>query len=273
MSWEPGAIKGCAEPVWTESGLPQLAVSGSMKLVSALDARSGVVSVVGAGGKKSTMYRLAEAIDRAVVTATVRIPPFESHVARVVVTDDPVRTILDASEDDWPLGLVPKIEREDRYLGYATELIDSMAEIEPVDTILVKADGARLRKFKAPDQREPQVPASSTVVVPVVSAHVIGQPLSDELVHRVDRVATLTGLSPGQIMTPEAVAAVLSSPDGGHKGVPDGATVIPLINMVDDDGLYRRARQVADSLLSHRAYRRVILTQLTAEQPVVEVVE
>ena len=39
-------------------------------------APDGVVAVVGAGGKKSTLYALAAGLDRSALTATVRIPPF-----------------------------------------------------------------------------------------------------------------------------------------------------------------------------------------------------
>lgn len=245
-----------------------------MDLVTALEATDGVVTVVGAGGKKSTMFRLSRSIDRAVVTATVTIPIFDERVAAMAVTDDPVGAVDDATADDWPLGVVPEPEpgRDDRYLGYDPAIIDELSDHPVPDTILVKADGARMRKFKAPKAGEPVIPSSSTVVVPVVSAHVIGEPLSSEYVHRIDKVGDLTGLSPGQIMPPEAIAEVIASPDGGHKHVPDGATVIPVINMVDDAGLAQRARAVANAILEGSHCRRVVLTRLTADDPVVEVI-
>lgn len=246
-----------------------------MDLVEALEATTGVIGVVGAGGKKSTMYRLAAAIDRAVVTATVRIPLFDGNVAEVVVTEEPLTALDAAGIDAWPLGLVPTREpdREDRYLGYDPETVDAIAGHEAVETVLVKADGARMRKFKAPGKDEPQLPSSTTVAVPVVSAHVIGEPLSEDYVHRVGRVSDLTGLCPGQIMTPEAVATVITSEAGGRKGVPTGASVIPVINMVDDAALTQRARGVATHVVEHPSIDRVVLTQLTADDPVVEVVE
>jgi ABC-type hemin transport system ATPase subunit len=45
-----------------------------------------VTAVVGAGGKKSTLYALAGELTRPVLTATVRIPPFEDRIERVVDT-------------------------------------------------------------------------------------------------------------------------------------------------------------------------------------------
>ena len=240
-----------------------------MELVDALEARSGVTCVVGAGGKKSTMAHLAGTLDRAIVTATVRIPIFDSWVDRVAVTEDPLEVVQSA--DAWPLGLVPERERSDRYRGYDRETIDELAGLDV--PLLVKADGARMRKLKAPNDREPRIPSSATTVVPIASAHVVGQPLEEERIHRVDRVATLTGRDPGETLRPSDVARVLASPDGGRKGVPEGATVVPVINMVDDEELEERAREVATAILERAPVPRVVLTELRSDDPLVDVLE
>jgi probable selenium-dependent hydroxylase accessory protein YqeC len=243
-----------------------------MDLVAALDAGDGVTCVVGAGGKKSTLYALADRIERAVVTATVRIPVFDGEVARVAVTEDPIAAAANADADDWPLGVVAERERADRYRGYDTATVDALAAADAADAVLVKADGARMRLFKAPGEREPQVPASADTVVPVASVHAVGKPLTEDHVHRVERVAALTGRDPGERIRPEDVATVLASPDGGQKGVPDDATVVPLVNMVDDADLEAAAREVAEEIRARADVSRVALTRLTDPDPVVDVV-
>ena len=239
-----------------------------MDLAEALCATDGICCFVGAGGKKTTMYTLARHADRAVVTATVRIPPFDAHVADVCVTTDPAAAIAQTS--DWPLGVVPAREGPDRYRGYEPEtlagLVDTVA-----DVILVKADGARMRKFKAPAEHEPQIPHTARIVVPIVSAHVIGRPLEETLVHRVDRVSSITGMQPGDELTPQAVAEVLASPSGGQQGVPEGATVVPLINMVDSEALRRRAESVASLIHEKADVPRVVLARMIDPDPLVAV--
>ena len=245
-----------------------------MNVVDALDAAEGTTCVVGAGGKKTTMAALAGRLDRAIVTATVRIPIFDEWAGRVVVTDDPVGTVgsaLDRSDaEEWPLGVVPEREREDRYRGYDPETIDRLGEFDV--PILLKADGARMRRFKAPDDHEPRLPASADTVVAVASVHVVGEPLSEELVHRVPEVSRITGLEPGDEITPAAVAAVLASDRGGRKDVPEGATYVPLLNMVDDAGLEANARAVAAELHDRLDVPRVVLAEMRADDPVVDVV-
>ncbi|MFP9193822.1 selenium cofactor biosynthesis protein YqeC [Natrialbaceae archaeon A-CW1-1] len=241
----------------------------SAPLVDTLEADRGVTCVVGAGGKKSTLYALANQLERAVVTATVRIPPFEEHVSTVRITDSP-QDALERTED-WPLGLVAADEG-DRYRGYEPSVIDDLAAQVDVP-ILVKADGARTRWLKAPNEREPQLPTSATTVVPIASVRAVGEVLDDRVVHRPEEVAAITGLEIGEHTRVEDVATILTSPDGGLKRVPDGATVIPLLNMADTPDLVATAREIGDLVCQHEAVSRVVITRLLEEEPVIDVLE
>lgn len=85
-----------------------------MELVEAIGGEGGVVCVVSAAGKRTTLYALANRVDRAAVTATVPIPIFD-----------------------------PKRERADRYRGYEPETITRLGETDSADAVLVKADDAK----------------------------------------------------------------------------------------------------------------------------------
>jgi probable selenium-dependent hydroxylase accessory protein YqeC len=240
-----------------------------MDLVDALSAR-GLVCTVGAGGKKTTCYTLAARLDRAVVTATVRIPVFDDRVARVAVTDDPVRAV--DGNTDWPLGLVPERHDEVRYAGYDTETVDRLAARTDLDAVLVKADGARNRLFKAPGDHEPQIPESADIVLAIASARIVGKPLTEEHVHRPELVAEVADIDPGDEMRPEHVARVLASERGGLKRVPEDATAIPVLNMCDDPDLTATAREAAERIHELADVPRVVLTRMDLGQ-VVDVVE
>ncbi|MFB6125877.1 MAG: selenium cofactor biosynthesis protein YqeC [Halolamina sp.] len=243
-----------------------------MDIADALDAREGTTCVVGAGGKKTTLYALADRLDRAVVTASVRIPIFDREVADVTVTDDPVAAVADADREAWPLGLVPERERSDRYRGYDAETVGAVG-VAHDGPVLVKADGARTRDFKAPSDREPQLPAGADTVVPIASVAAVGEPLDEATVHHPERVAALTDLEAGEEITPTAVATVLAAADGGLKDVPSNATVVALLNKVDDAEREALARKVADRLLARTdRVDRVVLAAMR-EPSVVDVVE
>lgn len=239
-----------------------------MELTEAVEAR-GVVCAVGAGGKKTLLYTLAQHVDRAVVTATVRIPIFDENVASVAVTDDPAGVVSETTT--WPVGVVPEREREDRYRGYDTECIADLAAAD-ADAVLVKADGARTRRVKAPGDHEPQIPDSADVVVPIASVRAVGEPLTEAVAHRPERVADLTGCSVGDEVSPADVATVLAHPEGGLKDVPPGATVVPLVNMADDAALVQTAIEVAEGVHERADVPRVVVTSLKVTDPVKTVV-
>lgn len=247
-----------------------------MDICEALRADSGVVAVVGAGGKKTTLYTLAaragDSTHQAVVTATVRIPIFDRHVEEVVVTDDPVAALERA--DAWPVGVVPEREGEDRYVGYDPEAIDDLAAADVADVVLVKADGARTREFKAPGDHEPQLPERTETVVPIASVQVVGKPLTAEHVHRPERVVAITDRDHGETIRTEDVAAVLASEHGGLKGVPDGAAVVPLLNKVDGATHRRNAEEIATTVLEQApSVNRVVLARMIDDDPVIQVLE
>jgi probable selenium-dependent hydroxylase accessory protein YqeC len=243
-----------------------------MELARALGAASGLVCVVGAGGKKSTLYALADRLDRAVVTATVRIPIFDDRVATVRVTERPVDAVRAAGPDEWPLGLVPERERSDRYRGYDPERVADLATGGKAEAVLVKADGARMRELKAPNDSEPRLPAATDTVLPIASLHAVGEPLTEAVVHRPDRVAAITGREIGDPIRPADVAATLASPAGGLKDAGD-ATVIPVLNKVDGPDLEAVAREIAAEIHERADVERVALTRLAAAEPLVDVVE
>ncbi|MWG35348.1 selenium cofactor biosynthesis protein YqeC [Halomarina oriensis] len=209
------------------------------------DDRTPVVSVVGAGGKKTTLWTLADRLP-AIVTASVRIPIFDDKMA-VAVTPDPVAALDE--HDDRPLGLVPERAAPDdpRYAGYENETVDAIAA-NVDDPVLVKADGARNREFKAPDEHEPQLPSSTTSVVALASVQVVGKPLTEEHVHRPELVADLADLAVGDTVEPIHVARVLASERGGRKDIPPNARVVPTLNKVDDEEWAAVARDVADAV-------------------------
>lgn len=223
-----------------------------MELADALELGDrALVAFVGAGGKKTAMNRLVEegtARGLAVgYTTTTHVPPPDLPIA----LSDPETLERVLEEHEPPVAFareeVEQPERADRKLrGFEPSVVDWTYRTRRYDWLLVKADGARRRGFKAPGPDEPALPRAATQVVPVVSVQVVGQPLTPEHVHRVDRVAAITGLEPGDIIDAEAVGTVLGSPEGGLKGVPEGATVTYLVNQADTPALAATARTVLE---------------------------
>jgi probable selenium-dependent hydroxylase accessory protein YqeC len=236
-------------------------------IVAAFEAHDGITAVVGAGGKKTLMRRLARALSTPVVTATVRIPPIAPWVATLAITDDPVGAVRAANE--WPVGVLAGTDGPDRRVGYPPSTVAAVGALG--HPVLVKADGARMRRLKAPGAAEPQVPDSAARVVWVGSVQVVGAPLSAESVHRPERVAAVTGRTLGDPLTVGDLAALATDPEGGRKSVPPEADYIVCLNMVDDADHLRVAQAVAERIMDATSDVRVVLTSLIADDPVVAV--
>lgn len=247
-----------------------------MPLLDALHARSGVICMVGAGGKKSTMYRLAQAHKgRVAVTTTVHIPPFPEWLdPDPVVADEPdlEARVLERAPRRTPLAYATRTDKPGRFGGVGPATVARLHAQAPFDVTLVKADGARRRQLKGPGGRQPIVPEETATVVLAVSARTVGAPLDPRLAHYVDEIAELLGVRPGSVLGPQHVAQTLAAYlEGGW--LPRGARVVPLINMAEDRGTREAARAVAEALLE-RAPRveQVVVAHVLGDEPLVAVV-
>jgi probable selenium-dependent hydroxylase accessory protein YqeC len=251
-------------------------LSGHESLLDLLEARSGIVCAVGAGGKKSLLQHLATTHPgRVALTATVFTTYFQERLGFAVVIDedaqlparvaslDPTQNVAYACPGDKPgrrAGVsAATVERIHRECGFAATY--------------VKADGARMRMIKAPADDEPALPSGCTTVVPILSARAIGEPLTSVIAHRVERIGQVTGLRENEVITAERVGRLLASPDGMMKAI-GPRRVVPVINMVDDDSREVLARQAAEVALGlSDRFDRVILACLArSDAPLVAVV-
>ncbi len=245
-------------------------------LVELLGATSGMVCAVGAGGKKTTLYHLAERHGgRVGLTCTVPHAPFPSSLPgpAVVAAEEEIaaKVIAAAGKNRLVAFALPPVKKA-RYGGLSLELVDEIHRRAAFDVLLVKADGARMRWIKAPNAEEPAIPRGTTTVIPVVSARALGAALDAQSAHRPERVAAVTGARPGERITPTHVGRLLSSEDGALRGCV-GVTVVPVINMVDNEGRRAGASEAARIALELTdRFDRVVLTSHRRDDPLVDVV-
>lgn len=254
--------------------------AGARDLLDALGAVAGVVCAVGAGGKKATLYRLAEAhrilgSARVGYTATVMMaaPPAGLFGAPLLGAGDALaRDLAAALAQRRVIAYAAPSSKPGRLGGLLPEQVARLHAELGFSATLVKADGARMRLIKAPAEDEPVLPPGATTVLPVVSARAIGRPLSAATAHRLERVCRITGAVAGEALAPIHVARLLAAADGALQRT-GSAAVVPVINMVDDAAARGAAREAArQALAMTRRFERIALTSMTAVQPLVEIV-
>ena len=243
-----------------------------ISLAEALRIQPGdVVSFVGGGGKTTSILRLADELTaaglRVVTTTSTHIAEEQIHFFPAYIHPGEMASLgkyLDRYGQCLVAGLP---DGKGRVFNIPTELIDSLKTRADVDCILIEADGSKSRPFKAPAAHEPVVLGMTTVLVPIVGMNCIGKPLDETTVHRPEIVAFLANSLIGDPITPEMVARVLSHTDGGAKGLPAGARLVPLLNKVDT-GDMRTAGAIAEKLLAYPIVDSVIVGSMDREPPV-----
>jgi probable selenium-dependent hydroxylase accessory protein YqeC len=244
-------------------------------LIDIFEANSGIVSCVGAGGKKTTMFRLAEAHSgRVGITATAHIEFFPKSLdATTYIADE--EELLDAIRNDnvsKVIAFAKPSKRFGRRAGISMESVQSFKEAGEFNLLVIKADGARGRFVKAPAEHEPAIASCSDTVIPILSAKVIGLPLNDEIAHRVDNISNVTHLNEGEEIKSIHIARLLTSDNGALKNT-GNSKIIPLINMVDDSELEKGAREAAiEALQMTDRFDSVVLAAMKKAQPIVDVI-
>jgi len=202
-------------------------------------ADGGIVSLVGAGGKTSLMFRLAHELsaagDSVLTTTTTKIwIPSKDQSAQVIVSSareiilEKARQIL--SDALHFTAAAQELSSLKKLKGFKAKFIDDLWVSGLFRWILVEADGAAGRSLKAPAKHEPVIPILSKRVVGIIGMDAVGKPLNKTWVFRPEIFSDLTGLKAGQPITPGVIATMLMHPKGIMKGCPDGVDQMVFLN-------------------------------------------
>lgn len=229
----------------------------SYRNISEIDGltEGGVVSFVGAGGKTSCMFRLAEEAakkkHKVLTTTTTRILVPEPSQSLHVFTSQTVKQLVKVLEGEFAGAFhVTAAKSSDGYklAGYSVLQVDELADKGMFDWLLVEADGAAGKPLKAPAAHEPVVPERSRAVVGVIGLDCVGKIFNEGRVHRHRIYARITGLCPGQPISPISIARLICHPSGLFKGSPSGAERIVFLNKVDTIERGKPAQNIIDEV-------------------------
>lgn len=255
-----------------------------MKLRDAFEiGRNEIVSVVGGGGKTTFMFILAREL------TGESIPVVTTTTTKLIEKEPSIHGspfLLIESDEEKLVHLLPDRLREYGHItvaagtlpgpgkleGISPNTVDKIAALK-IGDIIIEADGARHKPVKAPSENEPVIPASTTLVVPVIGIDALGARLNDDEAFRPEIISRLTGLIPEEQITGDDIATLVTHPEGIAKGAPPGAKIIPLLNKVSGENI-SAARDTAQRILSkrHPQIHKVVLGNMHSISPVVEVI-
>lgn len=204
------------------------------------------IAFVGAGGKTTTMYRLADKFalrgKRVIVTTSTHI-----------LKDENFQEIEYAKELKFP-GSDFSVSRrflsvgrdEGRKIGsLALEEIDKLRDY--ADIVLVEADGAKRLPLKLPREGEPQIPASCDLVFVCAGLDCIGKHLRD-CCFRHEYAKALFGWEPQRRVYEEDLAALLCDERAGLKCI-EKRDIVFVLNKADDLRMLELAYRVRSCII------------------------
>ncbi len=243
-----------------------------MNLADALRlGNTGRMALVGAGGKTSAMFTAAIALSRrktamgpVLLTTTTHLALEQCSLADshfVIDTPDEVTAIAWQLQSGVVLFTGAQL-KDGRIAGPRPDALETLHDLAKGRgwPLLIEADGSRLHPLKAPAENEPAIPDWVDQVLVCAGLNGLGRPLIADWVHRPEIYAQLSGLIPGEPVTPEGVIRVLAHPAGGLKAIPSQARRSVLLNQADTPEKQAVARRIAEQLLDH--YDQVIISSL-----------
>jgi molybdenum cofactor cytidylyltransferase len=230
---------------------------------------SGVprLAFAGAGGKTTALFRLAHELPPPVlVSSTTHFAAWQLHLAdqHYSLSNPQDVANLDTANLSGVICLTGETAEPERVSGLDLPTLNhvhSLAEAQQI-ALLIEADGSRQLPLKAPGDHEPAIPAFVDTVIVVAGLSALGKPFTSQWVHRPQRFQSLSGLAPGEEITPQAVARVLTSRSGGLKNIPAAARRVALLNQADTSELQVAGNSLSRNLLEQ--FHVVVLASLNS---------
>jgi len=199
------------------------------------------VALVGAGGKTTLLFALAEELQKTgklvLTSTTTKLWHREALRAPCLLFTEKAPSWQSKLDEVFGRGayafLAQALLESGKVQGIAPSFADDIYGEGSMDYLLLEADGAAGHPVKAPSDREPVIPASVTMVVAMLGLEGLGKGMDPEVVFRMDVVQKLTGLAPGERLTAEALSALFLDPRGLFKGAPIWARKTVFLNKLD----------------------------------------
>ena len=216
------------------------------------------VGIVGAGGKTSLMFSLAEELRmkgcRVVTATTTKVWYKEARrFPRVIISKldlDWCKTVRTELKTYGHVFVGHGVLETGKLEGITPGLAEKIYHDSGVDYLVLEADGAAGLPVKAPASHEPVIPSSVTLVVAMMGLDAVGKALKPEIVFRLERFKRVTGLIDGAKIDFKAIGKIFHSPKGLFKGSPDSARRVAFLNKLDLLSDDQEAKDLANVLLS-----------------------
>ncbi len=206
------------------------------------------ISIVGGGGKTSTMYALARLFanenKRVIVTTTTRIFAPTKEQSDGFFVENSLKNIYIPYGKVYGYGA--GINEAKKVDGFDVTIIEEAENMESsvYDVLLCEADGAKRLPLKAPNKTEPCIANNSTHVIACLGLDSLGKKLNEDIAFRVDLISQITGCQRDDIIEPVHIKRLIKHENGLFQYTPNKAKKILLLTKADDSSRVEFAKQI-----------------------------
>lgn len=156
-----------------------------MDLIDILELKNkGMISLVGGGGKTTTMFKLGEELKkegyRVLLTTTTAIGEPKTKEYDYYFIGEIAKDFIPTEAS---ITLYADEKNKNKLYGGDTKYLDKLLEDNKFDFIVVEADGAKMLPIKAPNKTEPVIPSKNTHTIGIIGIDSLGKKIG-EIVHR-----------------------------------------------------------------------------------------
>ncbi len=212
------------------------------------DHKKEVVSVVGAGGKTTTVLRLyreyrSSGRKQILTTTTHMLIPEECRNAHC---QNPDVSVCHAILEQNGFLFLGKQVSDVKVKGFESAELLSIVRKTDADCF-IEADGSKHLPIKVPAEHEPVICEETTLLIHVTGLDCLGKRLS-QVCFRTEAAERLLEKGADEVLTEQDVAVIASSPQGGKKNLGENMRYVALLNKADSEVLRRSGEKIAEIL-------------------------
>jgi probable selenium-dependent hydroxylase accessory protein YqeC len=194
-------------------------MSDAMKLSNYLGLKkSDIISIVGAGGKTTMMFKIAEelrGLNKVLACTTTKIyVPLEDKYDFICTDGEMMHRYIRMKENGIYI-LGSGVSCENKILGLRKKELDELTQ--HFDYELIESDGAKKKCLKGWNDSEPVIYSNTTKTVGIIDIQSLGLIINENNVHRSKLFCELTGAKQGETVKTEHLLEIIINPLGLFK--------------------------------------------------------
>ncbi|PID99738.1 MAG: putative selenium-dependent hydroxylase accessory protein YqeC [Acidobacteria bacterium] len=227
-----------------------------------------VVSIVGMGGKTSMLFQLAEEAKalgkRVLITTTTKM--WVPKIQQYDFIDLSGQLFSHISSEDMHAGIyvgaIISAQQRNKIRGVESKILQP--SLNKFDLVVIEADGSRSKPLKGWRKDEPVVPDFSHFTIGILDITCLEKVIDQNLVLRLELFCKLTNSQPGDQVTLDHLAAIISNQRGLFQNA--AGKKIVFLNKAESQAATKQCRTLAAMLPAYDIYYGSILNKQVTQQ-------